>query len=391
MNRYRSPATTRLLTLTAAVLMLSAPALAQQSPPAAAPISPERMQQLAAMRAEAAKLRPDSPDSPRIYRGMQQPEAIEQEPARYTELRDALRAQPEAELTLQRVPIHPDLLELEKQIPSVRPIDPTRHENYRQPLLSHFVGTVHSDLTARGSSVEISIDPALAEFILEGSRWEIEEAKSMIQSMLPAYRHRINEVKASEDRAAENARRQELEAFKAKSVTIDWPGGKLSELVKQVRAQVFCNVVLGEATVGDIAVPALSVSSMEPEVFFSMLQTLPFPEGRRISVALVNRKSIDPSSKDRNHWELNALPAITIVPVAEPAREPVRQVLDLRSLDSKESRASLIEAIEFAMQAGGFTDTVKIRFHEPSKLLFVQGPPQAVDLVHAIVDATKAK
>lgn len=391
MNRYRSPATTRLLTLTAAALMLSAPALAQQSPPAAAPISPERMQQLAAMRAEAAKLRPDSPDSPRIYRGMQQPEAIEQEPARYTELRDALRAQPEAEFTLQRVPIHPDLRELEKQIPSVRPIDQTRQPGNGQPLLSHFVGTVRSDLTARGSSVEISIDPALAEFILEGSRWEIEEAKSMIQSMLPAYRHRINEVKAGEDRAEENARRQQLEAFKAKSVTIDWPGGKLSELVKQVRAQVFCNVVLGEATVGDIAVPALSVSSMEPEVFFSMLQTLPFPAGRRISVALVNRKSIDPSSKDRNHWELNALPAITIVPVAEPAREPVRQVLDLRSLDSKESRASLIEAIEFAMQAGGFTDTVKIRFHEPSKLLFVQGPPQAVDLVHAIVDATKAK
>jgi hypothetical protein len=381
MNRYRSPATTRLLTLTAAVLMLSAPALAQQSPPAAAPISPERMQQLAAMRAEAAKLRPHSPG-----RG-----SGEQEPARYTELRDALRAQPEAEFTLQRVPIHPDLRELEKQIPSVRPIDPTRQPGNGQPLLSHFVGTVRSDLTVRDSSVEISIDPALAEFILEGSRWEIEEAKSMIQSMLPAYRHRINEVKASEDRAAENARRQELEAFKAKSVTIDWPGGKLSELVKQVRAQVFCNVVLGEATVGDIAVPALSVSSMEPEVFFSMLQTLPFPEGRRISVALVNRKSIDPSSKDRNHWELNALPAITIVPVAEPAREPVRQVLDLRSLDSKESRASLIEAIEFAMQAGGFTDTVKIRFHEPSKLLFVQGPPQAVDLVHAIVDATKAK
>jgi hypothetical protein len=126
---------------------------------------------------------------------------------------------------------------------------------------------------------------------------------------------------------------------------------------------------------------------MEPEVFFSMLQTLPFPEGRRISIALVNRKSIDPSSQD----PYNARPAITIVPVAEPAREPVRQVLDLRSLDSEESRASLIEAIEFAMQAGGFTDTVKIRFHEPSKLLFVQGPPQAVDLVHAIVDATKAK
>jgi hypothetical protein len=391
MNRYRSPATTRLLTLTAAALMLSAPALAQQSPPAAAPISPERMQQLAAMRAEAAKLRPDSPDSPRIYRGMQQPEAIEQEPARYTELRDALRAQPEAEFTLQRVPIHPDLRELEKQIPSVRPIDQTRQPGNGQPLLSHFVGTVRSDLTVRDSSVEISIDPALAEFILEGSRWEIEEAKSMIQSMLPAYRHRINEVKAGEDRAEENARRQQLEAFKAKSVTIDWPGGKLSELVKQVRAQVFCNVVLGEATVGDIEVPALSVSSMEPEVFFSMLQTLPFPAGRRISVALVNRNSIDPSSKDRNHWELNGLPAITIVPVAEPAREPVRQVLDLRSLDSEESRASLIEAIEFAMQAGGFTDTVKIRFHEPSKLLFVQGPPQAVDLVHAIVDATKAK
>lgn len=381
MNRYRSPATTRLLTLTAAVLMLSAPALAQQSPPAAAPISPERMQQLAAMRAEAAKLRPHSPG-----RG-----SGEQEPARYTELRDALRAQPEAEFTLQRVPIHPDLRELEKQIPSVRPIDPTRQRGNGQPLLSHFVGTVRSDLTVRDSSVEISIDPALAEFILEGSRWEIEEAKSMIQSMLPAYRHRINEVKAGEDRAEENARRQQLEAFKAKSVTIDWPGGKLSELVKQVRAQVFCNVVLGEATVGDIEVPALSVSSMEPEVFFSMLQTLPFPAGRRISVALVNRNSIDPSSKDRNHWELNGLPAITIVPVAEPAREPVRQVLDLRSLDSEESRASLIEAIEFAMQAGGFTDTVKIRFHEPSKLLFVQGPPQAVDLVHAIVDATKAK
>lgn len=384
MNRYRSPATTRLLTLTAAVLMLSAPALAQQSPPAAAPISPERMQQLAAMRAEAAKLRPDSP---RIYRGRQQPEAIEHEPARYTELLDALWAQPEAEFTLQRVPLHPDLRELEKQIPFVRPIDPTRHPGDGQPLLSHFVGTVRSDLTVRGSSVEISIDSALAEFILEGSRWEIEEAKSMIESMLPAYRHRINEVKASEDRAEENARRQELEAFKAKSVTIDWPGGKLSELVKQVRAQVFCNVVLGEATVGDIAVPALSVSSMEPEVFFSMLQTLPFPEGRRISVALVNRKSIDPSSQDR----YNALPAITIVPVAEPARDPVRQVLDLRSLDIEESSASLIEAIEFAMQAGGFTDTVKIRFHEPSKLLFVQGPPQAVDLVHAIVDATKAK
>ena len=50
-------------------------------------------------------------------------------------------------------------------------------------------------------------------------------------------------------------------------------------------------------------------------------------------------------------------------------------------------KTMLVEAIDFTMQANDSADAVKVRFHEPSRILFVKGPLDAVELIAGIIAA----
>jgi hypothetical protein len=79
--------------------------------------------------------------------------------------------------------------------------------------------------------------------------------------------------------------------------------------------------------------------------------------------------------------------AITISPSSRTGNPPESRIFDLRALATADDQKPVIDAISFAMDAANYTSRVKVRFHEPSKLLFVQGPGEAIALVYEILSA----
>ena len=53
--------------------------------------------------------------------------------------------------------------------------------------------------------------------------------------------------------------------------------------------------------------------------------------------------------------------------------------------------ASLVEAIDFAMQNAGSAELVSLRYHEPTRLLFVKAPADSIALVNEIVNTIRTR
>jgi hypothetical protein len=161
-------------------------------------------------------------------------------------------------------------------------------------------------------------------------------------------------------------------------------------LVQRANDQVASNVVLSDPALANIAVPPLSVQRMTPEVFFKMLETLPRTDGNDFVVTVVNDATIQPESKATAKVP-GSIAAITISPAPETVEPPVKRIFDLRPAATADEQMSLIDSISFTMGAAEYTSEVKVRFHEPSKLLFVQGPRDAVELVAEVLRARMSK
>jgi hypothetical protein len=72
-----------------------------------------------------------------------------------------------------------------------------------------------------------------------------------------------------------------------------------------------------------------------------------------------------------------------------PMASVTQRIFDLSDWPGADAKGikSLIEAVDFAMQADGSADQVKVRYHEPSRILFAKGPGASVILIDEIVTA----
>ena len=386
MNRLRTRLCTRLATLTATALLATTSALARQETPSPTAISSQRIAELAAKRAELSKLK-EQLSVPRTQGGsggggiavdgtvVSAASALEAD----------LRAAPESKQATLQVYADSKLLEAASQIGLFRqykPFEPSRQYS-ESNLLEHFTNQFRYELRTRGSGVDIWFDQPLAMFSIKGSQWEVLEAKELMTELLPTYLHRIEEMRANE-------RTQSGRQIAAETITLDWTGGELGVLVQHVNDQVVSNVVLSDPALANIAVPPLSVQRMTPEVFFKMLETLPRTDGNDFVVTVVNDATIQPESKATAQVP-GSIAAITISPALETMEPPVKRIFDLRPAATADEQMSLIDSISFTMGAAEYTSEVKVRFHEPSKLLFVQGPRAAVELVAEVLRARMSK
>jgi hypothetical protein len=386
MNPLRTRLRTRLATLTATALLATTSALARQETPSPTAISSQRIAELAAKRAELSKLK-EQLSVPRTQGGsggggiavdgtvVSAASALEAD----------LRAASESRQATLQVYADSKLLEAASQIGLFRqykPFEPSRQYS-ESTLLEHFTNQIRYELRTRGSGVDIWFDQPLAMFSIKGSQWEVLEAKELMTELLPTYLHRIEEMRANE-------RTQSGRQIAAETITLDWTGGELGVLVQHVNDQVVSNVVLSDPALANIAVPPLSVQRMTPEVFFKMLETLPRTDGNDFVVTVVNDATIQPESKATAKVP-GSIAAITISPALETMKPPVKRIFDLRPAATADEQMSLIDSISFTMGAAEYTSEVKVRFHEPSKLLFVQGPRAAVELVAEVLRARMSK
>lgn len=238
-------------------------------------------------------------------------------------------------------------------------------------------------LALLGSGAKITTNATLASFDIAGTRWEVEEAKAVLAREADGAIRRLQELWAeSETKAhleeAEAAAARESQ-LRSRTVNIDWKGGTLADLVKAVQAKLPCNVVLGDAATA-LAIPPLSVQLVRPEVFFKSLQLLPLEGGSRLAVEVVVNDESGEST----------LPVVVIHSIAPLAPDMKQRVFEL-SAERTANMArvnALIQTIDFALRADGRAEQVKVRYHEPSKLLFVKAPADAMDLIGELIQIT---
>jgi hypothetical protein len=385
--------------LSLSLLSLATPAFAQQTKAPDLPSTTATVDQLSQIRARLIALQLEINDqrlSPEIRK------SLEDERTRLTNEMRGFTAQ--RKRITERVPIEPQLSDLSSRSKLRTGGGPTNQIARGGPetIVSHFADMVDGDLARNGSEVTISIDYALGMFILSGYAWEVEEAKTALRDALPAYLARTEELRKSDERvASEAAQRQEsarLTRLENTSVNIDWKGGTLANLVTTVQSSVRCNVVLAEPSVGALVIPTISVKLVAPEVFFLSLQSIPLTDDRRLTVSIV---SPDQASREGDfggkNAEPNAADTLPVIVISEKsgshAGSADRRVFDLSDWSGADAAGvkKLIEAINFAMEANGQESQVKVRYHEPSKILFAKGPADSVALIGDIVNATRSK
>ncbi len=374
------------------IVLLGVPALAQEpnppTPPAATATTEQLVQIRARMQALGAELGSLPQDSPRRQEIKEEGARLSEQMRRYSEHTTPCTV---------RVPIDTRLVEVSNRMsPDFGP-EPMKGTS-RRTFINHFADTVERDLLARGSHASISVDVPLAMVTITGPQWEVQEAKGALQEALPAYLERVQLLEAVEltSRDAQRLRREQEQFIQRErsTVNINWEGGTLGDLVKAVRSTVECNVVLAEQSVGTLAIPALSVNWVAPEVFFQSLQSIPLAEGRQLSVSVI---APEPRATDgKSPTPVETRPVIVIAeklsanPIDRPA-SMTQRIFDLGDWPGAEGAGmkGLIEAIDFAMQANGTAEQMKVRFYEPSRLLFAKGPADSVRLIGEIVDAIR--
>lgn len=299
----------------------------------------------------------------------------------------------------ERVPIDQALLRIASPARSLLTGRTTAQRSERETdPVENFVDSVRLDLRQRLSAVEFQFEGLLSTVRLSGRRWEVEEAKRALRDALPAYLARLDELVATEQTALWKRERDQTILAERSIVNIDWEGGTLRELVKSVRSSVECNVVLADPSVGGLAIPALAVTRVAPEVFFRSLQSLPLAEDSQLLVTVVAPEAGGEGKPSQEKPSIDTRPVIVIarkpVTVAEsPSALVTQRIFDLSDWVGADAKSikSLIEAIDFAMQADGSADRVKVRYHEPSRILFAKGPSGSIQLIDEIVTAFRNK
>lgn len=380
MNLIRTRLTSRLAALTTTVLLAASTASAMQTTPPAKPIAPERMAQLSEMRRQIADL-------------WHQVQVHEDDASRSA----AREAADKLEAEMSKQPENTHVLDQVTLDASFFLLALYGREGVSEFVIPNLVSTFTRSLEARNASVEVTFDETLGALILEGPRWQVDDAKVLAGELNAAVAQRIQDLRAADleqrravrlgdERDEEASRKAAQEALRAKTVNIAWNGGNLGELIAAVKKQVACNVVLSDPSLGEVSIPPLSVQFMAPKVFFLMLEKLPRTDGNDFDVTVVSQSTVEPGAKSPVPDD-GSMSAITISPSSRTGNPPESRIFDLRALATADDQKPVIDAISFAMDAANYTSRVKVRFHEPSKLLFVQGPGEAIALVYEILSA----
>ena len=278
-----------------------------------------------------------------------------------------------------------------------------RQNGRQNDAVQFYIDSIETDLHGSLSTVDLKLEQPIQVVRVSGKRWEVEEAKRALRDGLPAYIARVEELIATEARVQFDRDQERFQDVERSTVNVNWRGGTLQELVTSVQALVECNVVLADPAVGALLIPALAVKRVAPEVFFRSLQSLPLADDAQIVVTVVAPETAE-GSKPSQSTRSEDKPAITTSPVIVIARKPVsaadspsasvtQRVFDLSDWPGADAKSikTLIEAIDFAMQADGSADRVKVRYHEPSRILFAKGPSGSIQLIDEIVTAFRAK
>lgn len=253
------------------------------------------------------------------------------------------------------------------------------------------VAGIQRMLTDDGARIRVNYNTDQRVVMIAGRQWEVTDAKEQIVRALRELEVRMQDDAADEARKNAElaaARAEEAErALKAATVELDWGGGTLEQLVALIQKQSACNVVFATPSTRLVDIPPFQIRLVTPEVLFQSLNILSANGTAPLMVEVVKetekQSASDPiASKTK--------PVIVIRQRLRELRHALHDLGDCTLADEK-GIASLIEAIDFAMQNAGSAELVSLRYHEPTKLLFVKAPADSIALVNEIVNTIRSR
>ncbi len=243
---------------------------------------------------------------------------------------------------------------------------------------------VQDELITNGVEVTMDVEPDLRRVRLTGFAVPVQQAVDALTTELESVRLRLRELAAqSED--------EEERALSRLVIDIDWQGGELGDLVDLVRQLCDVNVVYGDSITASAIIPAMTVNSVRPEVFFKAIGMLPQSEGARVVVQVAAPEAA-PGPQPR--VVKAALPVIVLTTVVDKAALradrslPRTEVCDISrtAKRSPESVKELIDAISFVLGADGGRGNVSVNYHEASGILVLHGSEPSLGTVLDVVE-----
>lgn len=256
---------------------------------------------------------------------------------------------------------------------------------------------IQSELSSerRSSNLGIRAHGLKGTVVVVAERWELDQVAAEVLERFLAMRDEVRAAAAArrdlDERAALDRARAAERALYLTTVNIRWAGGRLADLIAEVQKGVSCNVVLGDESVGNLVVPALSVDFVAPAPFFRMLNSMPLREAADGATAGVSVIVEQPTQETKSGDAPATRPVILIRRTAAPVVDSSSQVFDLSGWKDSDDAGikALVEAVNFALESDGTAQSVTVRYHKPSKLLFAKGPARAVSLVGEVVDTMR--
>lgn len=260
------------------------------------------------------------------------------------------------------------------------------------PGAANVIARIQRGLVAVGARIDIAYDMDLRQALITGPRWEVDDARAQIEHAFFELEQRLRDDEAQQRLRAEDlalTRAKEAErALRASTVDIAWTGGTLADLVAAVRTERDCNVVLATPAAGEVEIPPFRVRLVTPAMLFTSLNALlaDGPISLRVEV-------IDPPAAPQQTPDATPLEPLPVIVIRRKTPPLAQELHDLSGWNGANDAGikSLVEAIDFAMQNAGSADLVSLRYHEPTKLLFVKAPVDSLALIREIVHTVRTK
>lgn len=205
-----------------------------------------------------------------------------------------------------------------------------------------------------------------------GESRELAEAKLQLDRLLEDYGEKHPTV------VAQRSKITMLEKLEPRRLDIDFPGGSLDQLMKKIEAveDVSFNIVNGEGIrPAAVTLPAFSVRNVNVISLMDVMRSL-LPQEFALDTAAVGPNSVVCVLKRRN--------SAPNVPAAFGSFQLGPYLAD-QSVDN------IVAAIRVAWELDPTHDAAafRIKFHQPTGILLVSGPPQAVNIAHSVVSRLK--
>jgi len=178
----------------------------------------------------------------------------------------------------------------------------------------------------------------------------------------------------------------------ASLLNLEFKGGTAAEYIESIRKTTDEVNLVVLTDLASVAVPAVTLKSVDPGTALSLLESLPETQGnRRVRIQVRKDQATLTGNAQEGQWPVFTITAETSESRRSDARDSlVLQVGDV--LDEQVKAADMLTAIEAALSMlEPEFPAAQIKFHEATALLIARGHPEQMGCVQRVVQQLRER